>query len=122
MKTNDVEEVLRSNSKRVSLFELSSHVKRIRREPLGSALRLVGTAGIEGGEGGGGVPPPSRKPILSRPSVVVMSLSELVGVFIADSSMALLVLDAEALILTDLYNATAPVTCGVAIDVPLKEL
>lgn len=54
---------------------------------------------------------------LSRPPVSTFPLSELVGT--AELRMADLICAALAPVFTEAYKAQAPVTCGVAMDVPL---
>ena len=54
--------------------------------------------------------------------MTVMFVSDVVGVATAEARMAFLISSAEAAGFSDAYSATAPATCGVAIDVPLKEL
>ena len=54
--------------------------------------------------------------MFKRPPVTVMPLRELVGVTLL--KMAVRIWLAVALGKTDAYNAAAPVTCGVAIEVP----
>jgi len=54
-----------------------------------------------------------------RPPVLVLPVSDAVGV--AVPRIAALIWAAVAPLCVDAYNAAAPVTCGVAIEVPLYE-
>src|SRR5262245_48919923 len=76
------------------------------------AVTLPGAAGAAGAG-------PANSPMLRRPPVTVRPFSDAVGVAIAASRMTSLIRLAETHGRSDAYNAAAPVTWGVAIDVPL---
>ena len=61
-----------------------------------------------------------QKPLtFRRPPVTVMPLSDAVGTALL--RMALRICAAVAPLCVDAYSAAAPLTCGVAIEVPLYE-
>jgi len=73
------------------------------------------------GADGAGSAPPNHTPRFNRPPVTVIPDIDGVGVDEADCRIAVRVCCAVVPGLSALYNAAAPVTCGVAIDVPLND-
>ena len=106
--------VQRSSEKPVSLLELSVHARLI-------WLAEIGVAESPDGADGAGVVPPNHTPRFNRPPVTVTPDIDEVGVDEADCRIAARVCCAVTPGLRALYNAAAPVTFGVAIDVPLND-